>query len=56
MTEENLKALLIETEKAHAASGHPASEWADWYAKYMLPRINEMVGSAIKRMFDGPAT
>lgn len=36
-----LERLLIETEKAHAASGHSAEDWARWYASYMLPKIRE---------------
>lgn len=31
-----MKALLEETEKAHAATGEPAKFWAAWYAAYLV--------------------
>jgi hypothetical protein len=34
-----LAALLRAAEQAHAASGHPATGWAEWYAQYMLPML-----------------
>lgn len=36
MNAKDLAALLLETERAHAASGHSAADWADWYAHYIL--------------------
>lgn len=32
-----LTKLLTDAERAHAASGHGAAGWAEWYAQYMLP-------------------
>lgn len=31
--------LLNETEKAHAASGHPAEGWAAWYAEFIAKKF-----------------
>ncbi len=39
ITAPELAALLRATEQAHAASGHDAHGWAEWYAQYMLPRL-----------------
>lgn len=39
MTGPQLAALLRAAEQAHKASGHDAHDWAEWYARYMIPRL-----------------
>lgn len=43
MTISQLAALLRKAEKAHKASGHSAKDWDKWYAKFMLPKLQEVV-------------
>jgi len=46
MTRKELADLLNAAEKAHAASGHSAKHWADWYAQYMLPHLADHMEQA----------
>lgn len=39
LTGPQLAALLRAAEKAHAASGHDAAGWAEWYARWMIPKL-----------------
>lgn len=52
MTVTDLTALLVATEKAHAASGHSAKDWAAWYADFMLPKLNEAMEGEHARAWD----
>lgn len=42
LTGPQLAALLRAAEKAHAASGHDAAGWAEWYARWLLPRLKTL--------------
>jgi hypothetical protein len=45
LTKEALESLLKEAEKAHAeyeyALGHRDSDWATWYAEFIINRLQE---------------
>lgn len=36
-----LKALLEECEREHKAANLPVSDWSEWYAAYLSPRISK---------------
>jgi hypothetical protein len=59
LTVERLAQLLREAEQAHGEYetqlGHRDEDWPTWYAGYMLPRLQAMIGTQSGTGTDQPS-